>query len=275
MNLRVFVLGLAVITLVTGTVMSWEQSRMQAAEARTTITTKASAVTTTSNITTTSTTATTVNSTVIPEDAIRLRILANSDRAQDQIIKRAVRDRIVEVMNGWLAADDSQGQAKQPQTRAEARELITANMEQLDEAASEVLQSYNVSYTAKLELKVVPFPAKWYGGQAYPAGDYEALRITLGTGEGQNWWCVLFPPLCFIDGDTAQAKSSESEQTNNNKSESATAKESDSASNGSHNADNFDHSNNSGQTQEVRFFLWDLIASFFTLVGDLLKALFG
>lgn len=141
---------------------------------------------------------------LIPEQSIRLRILANSDDLQDQAVKRRVRDAIVQKMNGWVAA---------PASIEEARAIVRSKLPELDELVGRVLTENGFAYGYAVELGVVPFPAKMYGSKVYPAGDYEALRVTLGKGEGQNWWCVLFPPLCFVDivaGETA-AKDAENE----------------------------------------------------------------
>jgi len=139
--------------------------------------------------------------TEIPQDSIRLRILANSDSPLDQQIKRDVRDALVDQMNEWV---------KGPTSLEEARQIVRDRMPELGERAQSVLTAYGTSYGYKIELGQVPFPTKVYGGAVYPAGDYEALRVTLGSGEGQNWWCVLFPPLCFVDGVTGDAVSEKS-----------------------------------------------------------------
>lgn len=140
----------------------------------------------------------------IPEEAIRLRILANSDSAADQLVKRLVRDQIVKTMNGW---------ASSPATIEEARETIQSNMPDIERIVSEVLRSRGFNYTFKAELGMVDFPTKMYGNKVYPAGQYEALLVTIGEGLGQNWWCVLFPPLCFIDATTGEASAAPAENS--------------------------------------------------------------
>lgn len=136
-----------------------------------------------------------VSSTTIPKEAIRLRILANSDSAVDQWVKREVRDSVMNEMASWPVGQ---------QSLEEARKTIEANLPRVQQVVGKTLQAYNASYPFKVELGNVPFPSKVYSGKIYPAGDYEALRITLGGGDGQNWWCVLFPPLCFADVVSAQ-----------------------------------------------------------------------
>jgi stage II sporulation protein R len=136
----------------------------------------------------------------IPQEAIRLRILANSDRPADQAVKRVVRDEIVKAMQGWATG---------PQTIEEARSTIIEHMAEIERITAEVLSSRGFDYGSSAELGIVPFPTKMYGSQIYPAGDYEAVRITLGAGAGENWWCVLFPPLCFIDAVSGEASAAE------------------------------------------------------------------
>lgn len=127
---------------------------------------------------------------VIPNEAIRLRILANSDTEDDQALKRKVRDAVNAEITKWvtdLASLD------------EARNMISTKLPEITQTAQSVLQKENSSQTVKAEFKKVQFPTKLYGQFLYPAGEYEAILITLGDGKGANWWCVLFPPLCFLD----------------------------------------------------------------------------
>jgi stage II sporulation protein R len=138
----------------------------------------------------------------IPQESIRLRILANSDAAGDQLVKRQIRDSVVEQINQWVSG------LEDPQSLEQARALIRDHLPELNELVAAELGQRGIEYSYKVELGTVPFPTKMYGGRVYPAGEYEAVRITLGAGKGQNWWCVLFPPLCFIDagsGDAAAA----------------------------------------------------------------------
>ncbi|SFU64210.1 stage II sporulation protein R [Alicyclobacillus macrosporangiidus] len=126
----------------------------------------------------------------IPQDALRLRILANSDSPQDQALKREVRDAVV-VQVARLVAGSKDA--------AEARQRVQAALPDIQRTAADVARQHGYGYPVRADVGVVPFPTKLYGNQVYPAGNYEALRITLGAGQGQNWWCVLFPPLCFVD----------------------------------------------------------------------------
>jgi stage II sporulation protein R len=143
----------------------------------------------------------------IPDQAIRLRILANSDRPEDQWLKRKVRDEVIREMNTWVT---------QPHTIEEARKLVKEHLPRFEEIARKTVREQGYDYAVRVDYGMVPFPTKLYGDQVYPAGDYEALRIQIGSGEGENWWCVLFPPLCFVDmsnGDAVKAKSPESFST--------------------------------------------------------------
>jgi stage II sporulation protein R len=133
---------------------------------------------------------------VIPDQAIRLRILANSDSQEDQALKRKVRDAVNEQINKWVADLTSFEQA---------REVIKSHLGEIEAIVAEVLQEENSGQPYKVEFGKVNFPTKIYGNYIYPAGQYEAILITLGDGEGANWWCVLFPPLCFLDFSNGEA----------------------------------------------------------------------
>ncbi|WLR48909.1 stage II sporulation protein R [Halobacillus litoralis] len=128
---------------------------------------------------------------VIPDEAIRLRILADSNDQADQKVKRMVRDEVNAEITEWVAELTS---------IEAARELIQSRLPELQEIVGQTLdkegiqQNYTVDYDSSVQ-----FPTKLYGSFVYPAGEYEAILITLGEGKGDNWWCVLFPPLCFLD----------------------------------------------------------------------------
>ncbi|KHL91255.1 stage II sporulation protein R [Paenibacillus sp. IHB B 3415] len=139
----------------------------------------------------------------IPQESIRLRILANSDGTGDQLVKRQIRDQVVEQINQWVAG------LEDPQSLEQARALIESHLPELNDLVGRELARRGIDYSYKVELGTVPFPTKMYGGRVYPAGEYEALRVTLGAGKGQNWWCVLFPPLCFIDAGSGDAAAAE------------------------------------------------------------------
>ncbi|NRS47681.1 stage II sporulation protein R [Brevibacillus sp. HB2.2] len=147
----------------------------------------------------------------IPQESVRLRIIANSDSVQDQWLKREVRDAIVAQMSTW--ADDIE-------TLEEAEQMIQTQLPVLQQVVDKTVKERGFSYKAVVDFGEVPFPTKLYGSYVYPAGNYRAVRVQIGEAKGQNWWCVLFPPLCFIDmsnGDAVKAeptpKPEESEPT--------------------------------------------------------------
>ncbi|MFP8643963.1 stage II sporulation protein R [Priestia aryabhattai] len=133
---------------------------------------------------------------VIPDEAIRLRILANSDGEKDQYVKRLIRDRVNEQITEWV---------KDLTSVTVARKTIKENLPTLEIIAKEVLKEEGVNESVHVKFGKVEFPTKLYGQFLYPAGEYEAVLITLGKGEGANWWCVLFPPLCFLDFSNGEA----------------------------------------------------------------------
>ncbi|HEX7056741.1 MAG TPA: stage II sporulation protein R [Bacilli bacterium] len=134
----------------------------------------------------------------IPGQSIRIRIIANSDRMEDQWIKMRVRDAISANINQWVGDASS---------IEEARAAVLGHIGGIESVVRATLAKYGYDYGYKVELGNMPFPTKIFADQVYPAGKYEALRITLGRGKGQNWWCVMFPPLCFVKGTTAKPDS--------------------------------------------------------------------
>lgn len=121
---------------------------------------------------------------------IRLHVLANSDSETDQALKRKVRDEIIQAMAPeFLASSDIDS----------ARLTAQANLSRIKAIASRVILEEGKDYQVTAELDTFPFPTKHYGAFILPAGEYEAVRVVIGNGGGTNWWCVLFPPLCFVD----------------------------------------------------------------------------
>ncbi|MEH7481962.1 stage II sporulation protein R [Neobacillus drentensis] len=127
---------------------------------------------------------------VIPGEAIRLRILANSDFEEDQAIKRKVRDAVNAQITLWV--QDLTSMEK-------ARTVIKSKLPEIQAISEQVVRDQGSDQPVKVEFGKVQFPTKLYGQFLYPAGEYQAILITLGSGEGANWWCVLYPPLCFLD----------------------------------------------------------------------------
>lgn len=122
-------------------------------------------------------------------DILRLHIIANSDSERDQRIKLAVRDAVLDFEKETGGAIES---------AADTENFIIARGEELLDAVRAALIKQGAGYDAQLMIGNFMFPEKNYAGTVYPAGEYRALRILLGNASGKNWWCVLFPPLCFI-----------------------------------------------------------------------------
>ena len=118
---------------------------------------------------------------------VRLHVLANSDTPEDQALKLRVRDAVLERADSLL---------EEAQDRQEAEELLRRSLPELEELARGVIRAEGYSYSAAAELRQTEFPTKAYQGFSLPAGRYLALRVVIGRGGGQNWWCVVFPSLC-------------------------------------------------------------------------------
>ena len=122
----------------------------------------------------------------------RLHVIANSDSDADQQVKMQVRDAVLEATkDGILQCTNAQ----------EARAYIEKNLEIIEKTANETLAANGFDYTATAQVGTFHFPDRTYQNVTYPEGDYQALRISLGKGEGHNWWCVMFPPLCLTEID--------------------------------------------------------------------------
>ena len=121
---------------------------------------------------------------------IRLHVIANSDSPEDQSLKRDVRDAILEYVKSELKGSDSIDKS---------REIIKNRLTEIANIAKKVITEKGRSYGVRTILGEYPFPTKVYGDIVLPAGEYQALRVIIGDGKGANWWCVLFPPLCFVD----------------------------------------------------------------------------
>jgi len=132
----------------------------------------------------------------IPDQSIRLRILANSDSDYDQQIKRSIRDAVKKDMDKWV---------QDAKSIEEARAITHNHLPEIKEIAKGIVVQAGAKQSVKAELKEATFPTKLYGDYLYPAGKYEAVVISLGAAEGANWWCVLYPPLCFLDFSTGTA----------------------------------------------------------------------
>ena len=121
---------------------------------------------------------------IIPNKAIRFRVIANSDSVEDQMKKMEIKSAVEKEVYTLINGEDNISQV---------RNIIEDNMDTIKDIVEEYNVPYNINYGNNY------FPSKTYKGIMYPAGNYESLVITLGNGVGSNFWCVLFPPLCLID----------------------------------------------------------------------------
>ena len=124
------------------------------------------------------------------EGIIRFHVIANSDSDEDQKLKFKVRNRVLAKVQNAL-----EGSSSASRTRA----YIEENLEEIEACALQCIRSEGYDYKVKARIGVTAIPAKQYDDVYFPAGSYEALTITIGEGKGQNWWCVVFPPLCLVD----------------------------------------------------------------------------
>jgi len=124
------------------------------------------------------------------ENLVRLHVVANSDSPEDQQLKRQVRHAVINEMKLML---------KDAKDINQAKDVISNYLDRIKEIAREEVVRTGKDYAVNAMLGSFKFPTKAYGDITLPAGNYQALRIVLGEGNGENWWCVLFPPLCFVD----------------------------------------------------------------------------
>ena len=124
------------------------------------------------------------------EGIIRMHVIANSDSDEDQELKFKVRNRVLAKVQNAL-----EGSIGAAQTRT----YIENNLEEIEACARQCVRAEGYDYDVKAAIGVTAIPAKQYDDVYFPAGTYEALTITIGEGKGQNWWCVVFPPLCLVD----------------------------------------------------------------------------
>ena len=126
----------------------------------------------------------------ISNSVFRLHVIANSDSDEDQSLKYKVRDKVLEYMNEI---------AKDCTSKEEVINLAYEYQDEFKQIAENVIKENGYDYDVNIKIGNFEFPTKHYGDISLPAGYYDALRIEIGKAEGQNWWCVMFPPLCFVD----------------------------------------------------------------------------
>jgi stage II sporulation protein R len=130
----------------------------------------------------------------LAENILRLHVVADSDAPEDQALKLKVRDKIIDYLRETVRNANSPAQAE---------ELITPQIPKLTAIAQETLARNGRNSPIQIAIENRQFPVKTYGDLTFPAGTYRSLCIDIGTAQGQNWWCVLFPSLCFLDETTA------------------------------------------------------------------------
>lgn len=150
----------------------------------------------------------TLNYDEVKDSLIRFHVLANSDSEKDQNLKLKVKNKVIDYLYPYL--NDSQ-------SLDESRQIIKDRMQEVKKLAEEVIRDNNYDYGIKVELARENFPDKSYGNITLPQGNYEAFRIIIGDGQGRNWWCVMFPPLCFVDESKAEVEYDKTENKINSK----------------------------------------------------------
>ena len=126
----------------------------------------------------------------IAKEIFRLHVVANSDTEEDQNLKLHVKTKIVDYLEGILGEDRS---------LEATREAVKTHLDEIEEAAGQVIADEGYDYPVAAAVEKTYFPDKTYGDCTFPAGEYEALNVKIGKAEGHNWWCVLYPSLCFLD----------------------------------------------------------------------------
>ncbi len=126
----------------------------------------------------------------IAQKVLRFHVIANSDTEEDQTLKLKVKEAIVESLSPQLSSINDITKVKA---------IVTEELNSIRDTAEQVIQEQGYDYNVTVSLEKCYFPLKIYGNYAFPPGYYEALRVKIGKAEGKNWWCVMFPPLCFVD----------------------------------------------------------------------------
>lgn len=130
---------------------------------------------------------------VIPDESIRIRIIPNSNNSKDQFLKKQVKNNLEVELYSDL---------RKSNTIDESRSIIKNNLNKYEQTVKRVLKNENSNQNSDVDYGFHYFPEKTYKGVKYEEGEYESLLVTLGKGEGDNWWCVLFPPICKIEEDS-------------------------------------------------------------------------
>lgn len=139
----------------------------------------------------------------IADNIIRLHVIANSDTDNDQSLKLKVRDGIIEQLQDTIAGTSS---------AAGAEKLLASQEDNIKNSALDIISGNGYNYPVNVSLEERYFPVKSYGDLIFPAGNYKALCVEIGEAKGRNWWCVLFPSLCFVDETYAVVPDSSKEK---------------------------------------------------------------
>ena len=126
----------------------------------------------------------------IAGEVFRLHVIANSDTEKDQELKLKVKTRIVEYLKEILGEDAG---------LEETKEAVLTHLTEIEQEAENLIEEQGFDYPVEVVVEKTYFPEKTYGDCTFPAGEYEALKVKIGSAKGQNWWCVLYPSLCFLD----------------------------------------------------------------------------
>lgn len=124
----------------------------------------------------------------LAEKVLRFHVLANSDSVEDQNLKLQVRDAI----GGYM-----QENMRKQESKAACETFVAKQIPEIEQVAEQVVKNAGFAYEVHVELTECEFPVKTYGAYTFPAGNYDALKVTIGEGDGQNWWCVMYPNMCF------------------------------------------------------------------------------
>ncbi len=146
----------------------------------------------------------------IADSVFRLHVIANSDSTEDQELKYKVRDALISYMNSICSKTTS---------KEEAISIAGSHINDFYNIANNVIKENGFSYPVSIEIGKSDFPTKNYGDVSLPAGIYDALKVNIGEAKGQNWWCVMFPPLCFVDVTSGVVSDESKEQLENSMSE--------------------------------------------------------
>ena len=125
----------------------------------------------------------------LEQSVLRLHVIANSDDPADQALKLAVKDEIVAVMKQEFTGLDNADQARQ---------IASQDIPRIKDLAETKIKASGYDYPVQVTVGEYDFPTKSYGNLVFPSGKYQAVRVIIGEGQGKNWWCVLFPPLCMV-----------------------------------------------------------------------------